>query len=134
MAQLPIITARQLSGAIVITRSMLCVAATAVFAAAANAQAADSSSRSSLLFGPMGSANGPESASVAATIEYIHKLEAEARARDAAPAGQKDCPMPVHRADTTQLERMRVARPSPKIVYSMPTPDPHCPNPLDRAK
>jgi hypothetical protein len=29
---------------------------------------------------------------------------------------------------------MRVARPSPTIVYSMPTPDPHCPNPLDRAK
>ena len=117
-----------------ITRLILCLAAIALVASAASAQVADSP-RSGLLFGPMG---GPTSGwakdSVAATIEYIHKLEAEARARQAAPAGQKECPMPVHRPDTTQLEKMRVARPSPGIVYSMPTPDPHCPNPLDRTK
>jgi hypothetical protein len=71
---------------------------------------------------------------VAATIEYIHKLEADARSGQATPVAQKECPMPVHRPDTTRLEKMRVARPSPTIVYSMPTPDPHCPNPLDRAK
>jgi hypothetical protein len=118
-----------------ITRLMLFVAAIALAASAANAQLPDSSSRSRLLFGPMGGpASGPAKDSVAATIDYIHKLEADARVRQAAPAGQKECPMPVHRADTTQLEKMRVAQPSPTIVYSMPTPDLHCPNPLDRAK
>ena len=119
----------------VITRSVLCVMALALSASAAKAQAADSSSRNRLLFGPMvGPASGSAKDSVAATIDYIHKLEANARTRQAAPIGQKQCPMPVHRADTTQLEKMRVARPSPTIVYSMPTPDPHCPNPLDPAK
>jgi hypothetical protein len=118
-----------------ITRSVLCLAAMALMASAANAQVADSSSRSGFLFGPMvGPSSGWAKGSVGATIEYIHKLEAEARARQSAPAGQKECPMPVHRADTTQLEKMRVVRPSPTIVYSMPTPDPHCPNPLDHAK
>ena len=117
-----------------ITRSVLCVLAMALMASAASAQVADSSSRNGLLFGPPASATGPANSSVAATIKYIHKLEAAAQARLAAPAGQKECPMPVHRPDTTQLEKMRVARPSPTIVYSMPTPDPHCPNPLDPAK
>ena len=116
------------------TRLILFVAAIALVASAANAQVADSSYRSPLLFGPMRPATGPESDSIAATIGYIHRLEADARSRQAAPAGQKECPMPVHRSDTTKLEKMRVARPSPTIVYSMPTPDPHCPNPLDRAK
>ena len=117
------------------TRLILFAAAIALVASAANAQVADSSSRSGLLFGPMvGPTSGWAKDSVAATIEYIQKLEAEARTRQTAPAGQKECPMPVHRTDTTQLEKMRVARPSPTIVYSMPTPDPHCPNPLDRAK
>jgi len=107
----------------------------ALIGSAANAQVADPSSRSGLLFGPMmGPASGWAKDSAAATIEYIHKLEAEARTRQAAPAGQKECPMPVHRGDTTQLEKMRVSRPSPTIVYTMPTSDPHCPNPLDRAK
>jgi hypothetical protein len=118
----------------VITRSMVCIAAFAMVAPAARAQLADSSSRSGLLFGPMGPATGAESASLAATIDYIHRLEAGARAPQAPAPGQKQCPMPVHRPDTTRLEKMRVARPSPTIVYSMPTPDPHCPNPLDRAK
>lgn len=117
-----------------ITRLTLFFATIALLASVANAQVADSSLRSRLLFGPMGPASGSAKDSVAATIEYIHKLEAEARAWQAAPAGQKECPMPVHRVDTTQLEKMRVARPSPGIVYSMPTPDPHCPNPLDREK
>jgi hypothetical protein len=107
----------------------------ALMASAANAQVAGSSSRSGLLFGPtVGPSSGWAKDSVGATIEYIHKLEAEARTRQSAPAGQKECPMPVHRADTTQLEKMRVARPSPMITYSMPASDPHCPNPLDRAK
>jgi hypothetical protein len=119
----------------VITRSVVCLAAMALAGSAANAQVADSSSRSALLFGPMvGPSTGWAKDSVAATIEYIQKLEAAALTRQGAPAGQKECPMPVHRADTTQLEKMRVARPSPTIVYTMPTPDPHCPNPLDRAK
>jgi hypothetical protein len=118
-----------------IPRLILFVAAIALVASAANAQVADPSPRSGLLFGPMGGpASGQAKDSVAATIDYIHKLEADARARQAAPAGQKECPMPVHRVDTTQLEKMRVARPSPTIVYSMPASDPHCPNPLDRAK
>jgi hypothetical protein len=119
----------------VITRLILCLAAIVLVASAANAQVADSSSRSGFLFGPMvGPASGWAKDSVVATIEYVHKLEAQVRARQAAPPGQKECPMPVHRADTTRLEKMRVARPSPTIVYSMPTPDPHCPNPLDPAK
>ena len=117
-----------------ITRLMLCVAPIALVAHAANAQVADSSSRNSFPFGPPATATGPANSSVAATIEYLHRLEAEARARQAAPVGQKECPMPVHRPDTAKLEKMRVARPSPTIVYSMPTPDPHCPNPLDREK
>ncbi len=118
-----------------ITRSVVCLAAMALAGSAANAQVADSSSRSALLFGPMvGPSTGWAKDSVAATIDYIHKLEADARVRQAAPGSQKECPMPVHRADTTQLEKMRVARPSPTIVYAMPASDPHCPNPLDRAK
>ena len=118
-----------------ITKSVLCLVAMTLIGSAANAQVADSSSRSGLLFGPMvGPASGWAKDSVAATIEYIHRLEAEARARQAAPNGNKECPMPVHRADTTRLEKMRVSRPSPTIVYSMPTPDPHCPNPLNREK
>lgn len=118
-----------------IAKSILYIAAMALISSAANAQVADSSSLNGLLFGPMrGPASGWAKDSVTATIDYIHKLEAEARMRQAAHVGQKECPMPVHRADTTRLEKMRVARPSPTIVYSMPTPDPHCPNPLDRAK
>ena len=116
-----------------ITRLIQFVAAIVLVASAASAQVADSSYRSPLLFGPMRPATGPESDSISATIGYINKLEADARGRQAA-SGQKECPMPVHRPDTTKLEKMRVARPSPTIVYSMPTPDPHCPNPLDRAK
>lgn len=118
-----------------ITRSVVCLLAMALIGSAAKAQVADSPSRSGFLFGPMvGPASGWAKDSVAATIEYIHKLEAEARTRQSAPAGQKECPMPVHRSDTTQLEKMRVARPSPMITYSMPASDPHCPNPLDPAK
>jgi hypothetical protein len=117
-----------------ITSSVLCLATIAFMASAANAQVADSSSRNGLLFGPPANATGPANGSVAATIEYIHRLEAAAQARLAAPPGQKECPMPVHRSDTTQLEKMRVARPSPMITYSMPASDPHCPNPLDREK
>jgi hypothetical protein len=117
-----------------IASSVLCLAAIALMASAASAQTADSSSRNGLLFGPPASATGPANGSVAATIEYIHRLEAAAQAKLAAPPGQKECPMPVHRPDTTQLEKMRVARPSPMITYSMPASDPHCPNPLDPAK
>lgn len=116
------------------TKVILWAAPIALIASVASGQVADSSSRNGILFGPPASGTGPANGSVAATIEYIHKLEAEARARQAAPAGQKECPMPVHRGDTTRLEKMRVARPSPAIVYSMPTADPHCPNPLDRDK
>jgi hypothetical protein len=117
-----------------ITRSVLCVFAMALMASGASAQVTDSSSRNGLLFGPPATATGPANSSVASTIEYIHKLEAAAQARLAVPASQKECPMPVHRPDTTRLEKMRVAKPSPTIAYSMPTPDPHCPNPLDPAK
>ena len=46
----------------------------------------------------------------------------------------KDCPMPVQRPDTSQLERMRVAKPSADISYSMPRPALKCHNPLDRGK
>ena len=118
----------------VITRLMLCVAAIALVATTASGQVADSSSRNGLLFGPTETATGTANLSVAATIDYIHKLEADARSGQAAPLGQKQCPMPVHRPDTATLEKMHWARPSPTIVYSMPTTDPHCPNPLDREK
>jgi hypothetical protein len=46
----------------------------------------------------------------------------------------KECPMPVHRPDTSGLERMQVERPSPNVSYSMPTAEVRCPNPLDRTK
>ena len=43
-------------------------------------------------------------------------------------------PMPVHRPDTSRLEKMRVARPPSGISYSMPRADLKCFNPLDPAK
>jgi hypothetical protein len=46
----------------------------------------------------------------------------------------KECPMPVHRPDTSRLERMRVARPSPDVSYSMPRIELRCLNPLDPQK
>ena len=116
------------------TRSMLCLVAISLAGSAANAQVADSPPRNGLLFGPSETATGPANLSVAATIDYIHKLEAVARSGQAAALAQKECPMPVHRADTATLEKMRVARPAPTTVYSMPTADMHCPNPLDREK
>lgn len=92
-----------------ITRLVLYVVAIALVSAA-NAQITASSSRNGLLFGPPETPTGSAEASVAATIEYIHKLEAEARSRHAAPVGEKECPMPVHRPDTAKLEKMGVAR------------------------
>ena len=50
------------------------------------------------------------------------------------PSPLKECPMPVHRPDTSRLERMRVARPSPDVSYSMPRIELRCPNPLDPQK
>lgn len=117
-----------------IARLILCVATIALIASGADAQVTNSSPPSGLRFGPSATANGPADASVTATIEYIHRLGAEALARKAAPAGQKECPMPVHRPDTAKLEKMGVARPSPTIVYSMSTTHLNCPNPLDREK
>ena len=46
----------------------------------------------------------------------------------------KECPMPVHRPDTSRLERMRVARPSSGVSYSMPHIALRCLNPLDPQK
>ena len=47
---------------------------------------------------------------------------------------RNDCPMPVHRPDTTRLEQMRVYRPSPSVGYPMPRAELKCFNPLDPAK
>lgn len=54
--------------------------------------------------------------------------------QNAAAPAPSECRMPVHRPDTSRLERMRVARPSPSIGYSMPRADLKCFNPLDPAK
>ena len=54
--------------------------------------------------------------------------------QNAAASSPNECPMPVHRPDTSRLEKMRVARPSPSISYSMPRADLKCFNPLDPAK
>ena len=52
-----------------------------------------------------------------------------------AAASLPNCgPMPVYRPDTSRLEKMLVARPSPSISYSMPRADRKCFNPLDPAK
>jgi hypothetical protein len=43
-------------------------------------------------------------------------------------------PMPVHRPDTSRLEKMPVVRRAPSNSYSMPRGDLKCFNPLDSAK
>lgn len=67
-------------------------------------------------------------------LQAIKERAVTRPAQNAANAAPKDCPMPVHRPDTSRLERMRVYRPSPSVGYPMPRAELRCFNPLDPAK
>jgi hypothetical protein len=67
-------------------------------------------------------------------IRSIHDAASSRSAKPDTGSSLKECPMPVHRPDTSRLEQMRVARPSPAVTYSMPRVELKCRNPLDRAK
>jgi hypothetical protein len=105
-----------------------------LLAAKAGAQTLSTQTRSSLLFTPF-----PEIA--ASATSSTQRVPQSSRRPLPAISTQrtdtrvvKDCPMPVHRPDTTRLEPMRVAKPSPNVSYSMPSAELKCPNPLDQAK
>jgi len=72
--------------------------------------------------------------STARFLEALQELLALQPTPKAATPVRKACPMPVHRPDTSRLERMRVARPSPSVAYPMPRAELKCDNPLDTAK
>ena len=67
-------------------------------------------------------------------LKSIDERSGASLKQDATDSVLKDCPMPVQRPDTSQLERMRVAKPSPDISYLMPRPALKCRNFLDRGK
>lgn len=62
---------------------------------------------------------------------YKALLEKAALPSRQTPAGEKMCPMPVQRPDTSKLERLPVARPSPNVSFPMQRLELRCPNPLD---
>jgi hypothetical protein len=106
----------------------------AVLAAKSNAQGVNATLSGSLLFGPPVIVSAPEKLSTPLSVRPIPQ-PAPVRAEQTNAASRlKECPMPVHRPDTSALEQMRVARPSPGVSYSMPRVELKCPNPLDPAK
>jgi hypothetical protein len=99
-------------------------------AAAAQSPATLSSSASPF---PAPSARSPLARQ--STPEFLEAEQNTAIARQQqTPSTAKDCPMPVHRPDTSRLERMGVAAPPQNVSYSMPRADLKCVNPLDRSK
>src|SRR5687768_14941403 len=62
---------------------------------------------------------------------YKALLEKAALLSRQAPTGVKTCPMPVQRPDTSRLERLPVARPSPNVSLPIQRMELRCPNPLD---
>lgn len=105
-----------------------------LLAAKGGAQTLNTHTRSSLLFTPF-----PEIAASAKTptppvLQSSRRPFLIVSTQRTDTRVVKDCPMPVHRPDTTRLEPMRVAKPSPNVSYSMPRAELKCPNPLDQAK
>jgi hypothetical protein len=110
------------------------ILAVAVFAAKSGAQEVHAILPGSLLFGPPVSISAPAKVSTPLSVRPIPQ-PAPVRAEQTNAASRlKECPMPVHRPDTSALEQMRVTRPSPGVSYSMPRVELKCPNPLDPAK
>jgi hypothetical protein len=101
---------------------------------AANAQTPLSCSQKNLLFVPSTEASVASKQSYSPFLESVQASERFQPVQRGTAATQKECPMPVHRRDTSRLERMRVARPSPSASYPMPVAERKCFNPLDQPK
>jgi hypothetical protein len=110
------------------------VAAIPAIAAKANAQTAHSSGQNDLLFAPSANMNVSATQSIPSFLEPTQPADRLQRIERRSPTTPKECPMPVHRPDTSRLERMRVSQPAPSVSYSMPRADLKCFNPLDQAK
>lgn len=108
--------------------------AIAAFTARASAQAAITSPRNTLLFAPSVETTASAKQSTPRFLQSAHEAASVHPLRGAAAPFPRDCPMPVHRPDTSALERMRVARPSPSVSYSMPRVELKCFNPLDQPR
>ena len=67
-------------------------------------------------------------------LQAIQELRLTRPDQNGVAPAPSECRMPVHRPDTTRLEKMRAAQPSPSISYSMPRADLKCFNPLGPAK
>lgn len=63
-------------------------------------------------------------------LRSINEAE-RARQRQGVARGVKECPMPVHRPDTSRLIRMPNVHLSPSVTDLMPRFELNCPNPLD---
>lgn len=72
--------------------------------------------------------------SIPAFLEPVRQADRLQSTQRGAATTLKECPMPVHRPDTSHLERMGVAQPPAYLTYSMPRADLKCFNPLDQPK
>jgi hypothetical protein len=105
-----------------------------LLAARAGAQTLNTRTRSSLLFTPFPEIAASAKPSTPPFLQSSRRPVLVVTTQSAEARIVTDCPMPVHRPDTTRLEPMRVAKPSPNVSYSMPRAELKCPNPLDQAK
>lgn len=110
------------------------ILAVALLAAISNAQGVNAAPPSSLLFAPPVNISASDKESTPLFIRSIQEAAPPRSEQTDTASRLKECPMPVHRPDTSGLEQMRVARPSPSVGYSMPSTELKCPNPLDPAK
>jgi hypothetical protein len=105
-----------------------------LLAAKFGAQTLNTHNRSSLLFTPFPEISASARTSTPPFLQSGRRPFLIITTQSAEARIVKDCPMPVHRPDTTRLEPMRVAKPSPNVSYSMPRAELKCPDPLDQAK
>lgn len=112
---------------------LLCLAIVA-FASSASAQELNPSFQSSLLFTPVRQLSQLEKTPPPPFLQSMHEIGSSQAGQPSATLSEKVCPMPVYRPDTTRLEKMKIALPSPAVVYSMPRAELRCPNPLDAGK
>jgi hypothetical protein len=106
----------------------------AFFTAKASAQTPITSPRSNLLFAPSAEVSASAEQSTAPFLQTVLNATPIQRPRNGTASIRKDCPMPIHRPDTSRTERMPVAQPSPSVNYSMPRAELKCFNPLDQSK